>query len=128
VRDVRVDADGALRCWSCGGKNFLAKRTGRAHIVGYLTVGVGALATKKKLKCQQCGQYNQTGKARPMGGGGAPPTWPTHAVPTAPEASAPTPPPPPPPPAGPPEGWYADPHREATERWWDGSTWTGATR
>lgn len=65
LRDVRVDKDGDLRCWNCGGKHFLAKRTGRAHIVGYLTVSIGALVTKKKLKCYQCGKYNQVGNAQP---------------------------------------------------------------
>src|SRR5215203_3055871 len=25
-------------------------------------------------------------------------------------------------------GWYPDPAREATERWWDGSAWTAQTR
>lgn len=28
----------------------------------------------------------------------------------------------------PPAGWYADPHGAATERYWDGSRWTNATR
>lgn len=65
MKNVKVDQEGNLRCWKCGGKQFLAKRTGRAHVIGYLTVGVGALATKKKLKCQQCGEYNQVGNAEP---------------------------------------------------------------
>jgi hypothetical protein len=68
MKDVRVDSDGELRCWNCGGKNFLAKRTGRAHVVAYVTAGVGALATKKKLKCQLCGEYNQVGDAKPFNG------------------------------------------------------------
>lgn len=68
MNDVRVDDDGNLRCWNCGGKNFLNKRTGRAHIIGYLTATVGAFATKKKLKCQQCGEYNQVGDAKPFDG------------------------------------------------------------
>jgi hypothetical protein len=33
-----------------------------------MTVGVGALATKKKLKCQQCDEYNQVGNAKPYAG------------------------------------------------------------
>lgn len=65
MENVRVDADGNLRCWNCGGKQFLPKRTGRAHIIGYVTVGIGALATNKKLKCHQCGKYNKSGQARP---------------------------------------------------------------
>jgi predicted ATP-dependent serine protease len=64
MNDVRIDEAGELRCWNCGSKNFHAKRTGRAHVVGFVTVGVGALATKKKLKCQQCGEYNQVGDAK----------------------------------------------------------------
>lgn len=68
MKNIRVDADGNLRCWNCGSKNFLNKRTGRAHIIGYLTVGIGALATTKKLKCQQCAEYNQTGNAQPYDG------------------------------------------------------------
>lgn len=31
-------------------------------------VGVGALLTKKKLKCQVCGEYNDTGNAEPYEG------------------------------------------------------------
>lgn len=68
MKDIRVDNDGEFRCWNCGNKGLLAKRTGRAHIIGYLTVGIGALATKKKLKCQTCGEYNDTGTAKPYTG------------------------------------------------------------
>ncbi len=31
-------------------------------------VGVGALLTKKKLKCQRCGEYNDTGNGKPYQG------------------------------------------------------------
>ena len=31
-----------------------------------LLVGVGALLTEKKLKCQTCGEYNDTGNAQPF--------------------------------------------------------------
>lgn len=64
MKNVRIDGDGELRCWNCGGKGLLAKRTLRSK----LAVGVGALLTKKKLKCQTCGEYNDTGNAQPFTG------------------------------------------------------------
>jgi hypothetical protein len=60
VKDVRIDQDGELRCWNCGAKGFTEKRTLRSKAL----VGVGALLTKKKLKCQVCGEYNDTGNAK----------------------------------------------------------------
>jgi protocatechuate 3,4-dioxygenase beta subunit len=33
-----------------------------------MLVGVGALLTKRKLKCQTCGEYNDTGNAQPFKG------------------------------------------------------------
>jgi hypothetical protein len=60
VKDVRLDQDGELRCWNCGAKGFTEKRTFRSKAL----VGVGALITKKKLKCQVCGEYNDTGNAK----------------------------------------------------------------
>ena len=65
MEDIRVDDDGNLRCASCGGKNFHGRRTARAHVIGYVTVGIGALATQKKLRCQECGAYNKQGNAQP---------------------------------------------------------------
>ena len=64
MKNVRVDGDGELRCWSCGNKTLLSKRTFRSKLL----VGVGALLTKKKLKCQTCGEYNDTGNAEPFTG------------------------------------------------------------
>jgi hypothetical protein len=64
VKDVRLDQDGELRCWNCGSKGFTEKRTFRSKAL----VGVGALLTKKKLKCQVCGEYNDTGNAKPYDG------------------------------------------------------------
>jgi hypothetical protein len=61
MKDVRIDANGDLRCWRCGGKSFTAKRTFRAKAA----LGVGALLTRKKLRCNACGDYNQTGHAKP---------------------------------------------------------------
>ena len=64
MKDVRIDQDGELRCWNWGYKSFLEKRTARSKVL----VGVGALMTKKKLKCQVCGEYNDTGNAKPYDG------------------------------------------------------------
>lgn len=64
MKNVRMDENGDLRCWNCGGKGLLAKRTFRSKIA----VGVGALLTKKKLKCQTCGEYNDSGNAAPFSG------------------------------------------------------------
>lgn len=79
MKNIQVDADGEMRCWNCGGKHFQDRRTARAHVVGYATVGVGALATKKKLRCKLCGKYNDTGSADRFTG--------TPATPTAPAAT-----------------------------------------
>jgi len=73
MEDVRIDADGEFRCWKCGGKNFREKRTFRAKAIG-VSAGVlatplaaaGILATKKKLYCLGCGEYNQVGNAQPI--------------------------------------------------------------
>lgn len=64
MKDIRVDADGEFRCWNCGNKGLLPKRTFRSKML----VGVGALLTKKKLKCQTCGEFNDTGNAKPFTG------------------------------------------------------------
>lgn len=64
MKDIRVDADGEFRCWNCGNKGLLAKRTFRSKLL----IGVGALLTKKKLKCQTCGEFNDTGNAKPFTG------------------------------------------------------------
>lgn len=64
MKDVRIDLSGELRCWNCGSKGFTEKRTLRSKAL----VGVGALLTKKKLKCQVCGEYNDTGDAKPYNG------------------------------------------------------------
>ena len=64
VKNIRVDGEGEFRCWNCGMKGLLAKRTFRSKML----VGVGALLTKKKLKCQTCGEFNDTGNAQPFTG------------------------------------------------------------
>lgn len=64
MKNVRIDDNPELRCWNCGGKGFTEKRTTRSKMI----VGVGALVTKKKLKCQTCDGYNDTGNAEPFTG------------------------------------------------------------
>ena len=64
MKNVCVDSNGELRCYNCGSKGFTEKRTLRAKML----VGVGALLTKKKLKCQVCGEYNDSGNADPYTG------------------------------------------------------------
>jgi hypothetical protein len=68
VKDVRIDFDGTLRCWSCGSSNFEHKRTARSKVA----FGVAALAAKKKLKCQACGKWNDVGNAKPTMSGARP--------------------------------------------------------
>lgn len=63
MKDIRIDIDGAPRCWNCGSKGLTEKRTTRAKMMG-----AGALLTKKKLKCQRCGEYNDTGNGKPYEG------------------------------------------------------------
>jgi DNA-directed RNA polymerase subunit RPC12/RpoP len=64
MKDIRIDIDGSPRCWNCGSKGLTEKRTFRSKA----TLGVGALLTKKKLKCQRCGEYNDTGNGKPYEG------------------------------------------------------------
>lgn len=73
MKDIRIDADGNQRCWNCGNKNFTQKRTFRskaASVTAAVTVvglpaAAATLATKKKLQCQACGEYNDVGSAKP---------------------------------------------------------------
>lgn len=64
VKDIRIDINGTPRCWNCGSSGFTEKRTFRSKAM----LGVGALLTKKKLKCQRCGEYNDAGNGRPYQG------------------------------------------------------------
>jgi hypothetical protein len=65
MKNIRIDPEGNQRCWNCGGQNcFTLKRTFRSKVL----FGVGALLADKKLKCQLCGEYNQTGSAEPFEG------------------------------------------------------------
>jgi hypothetical protein len=73
MKDIRIDSNGDQRCWKCGGRHFTHKRTARSKVLG-VTTGlatfgaaglVTTLATHKKLQCQSCGEYNDTGSAMP---------------------------------------------------------------
>jgi hypothetical protein len=64
VQDVRVDQTGKQRCWNCGGFNFTSQRTTRSKVA----FGVGALLANPKLRCVRCGEYNDTGSAKPYAG------------------------------------------------------------
>ena len=56
MKSTVVGSDGSVRCPRCGAVNsFTAKRTGRAKLFGVATVGIGALAMPKRLKCNGCG-------------------------------------------------------------------------
>jgi DNA-directed RNA polymerase subunit RPC12/RpoP len=154
MKNVRVDGDGEFRCWNCGHKGLLAKRTFRSKMM----VGVGALLTKKKLKCQTCGEYNDTGNAQPFTGPAAR-KWrqryekeqkskseatlaaearaaESAAAEISAEIAAATatgngaPPPPPPAvaagvlPPGTPAAWQSDPTGRHELRYWDGAAFT----
>lgn len=64
MNPIRFDEDGVPRCWCCGAKAFHAKRTFGAKA----TLGVGALLTKKKMKCLRCNKYNTVGSGQPYEG------------------------------------------------------------
>lgn len=64
MRNVRIDETGALHCHKCGSTNMNPRRTTRAHLIGWFTLGIGALLTKKKLRCHACGAWNDTGNAK----------------------------------------------------------------
>jgi DNA-directed RNA polymerase subunit RPC12/RpoP len=64
MKDIRIDSTGSPRCYNCGSKGLTEKRTLRSKAL----VGVGALLTKKKLKCQRCGEYNDAGNGKPYTG------------------------------------------------------------
>ena len=64
MKNVCVDSSGELRCYNCGSKGFTEKRTVRAKMLS----PVLAPLTKKKLKCQVCGEYNDSGNADPYTG------------------------------------------------------------
>lgn len=64
MKDMRVDMAAEFRCCNCDNKGLIEKRPFRSKGL----IGVGALLTKKKLKCQTCGEYPDTGNAKPYTG------------------------------------------------------------
>ena len=58
MSNIRYDSNGEMRCYWCGFRHFTHKRT----FASKATLGVGALLTGKKAKCQRCNQYNNLGK------------------------------------------------------------------
>jgi Protein of unknown function (DUF2510) len=153
MKDIRVDGDGEFRCWNCGNKGLIAKRTFRSKLV----LGVGSLLTKKKLKCQTCDEYNDTGSAKPYAGPEARKwrkVWEKEqaaksatliaaeqraaeamasalmaeiAAEAAPAPAASMPPPAPPlalPQSSLPAAWHPDPMGRHQLRYWDGDAWT----
>jgi hypothetical protein len=56
MKSTIVDKDGDVRCPKCNARNsFTSKRTGKAKVIGVVTVGVGVVAMPKRLKCNGCG-------------------------------------------------------------------------
>jgi ribosomal protein S27E len=69
MKSTVVDEDGTVRCPVCGAVNsFMQKRTGKAKIIGVATVGVGAVAMPKRLKCNGCGTNLKRGDPPKMSG------------------------------------------------------------
>lgn len=82
-------------------------------------VGVGALATKKKLKCQACGEYNDVGNAKPSASAKAAQR---DAAMAAYQAQAQPVQQPAVDPSG--RGWHRDPVGRFHQRFFDGTQWT----
>lgn len=111
MKDIRIDQTGQQRCWNCGARHFTEQRTMRSKVA----LGVGAVLTKKKLRCVRCGEYNDVGAAKTYDGPAARKyrkEWAAEQAGTA-AATAPATPP----------GWYPDPAGHGS-RWWDGARWT----
>lgn len=62
--NVRIDDTSKLRCWNYAGKGFTEQRAVRPNVA----LGTGALATKKKLKCQTCGSTTTLATLSPFPG------------------------------------------------------------
>jgi ribosomal protein S27E len=62
VKATIVTPDGLVKCPVCGAVgSFTAKRTGKAKLLAVATVGVGAAAMPKRLKCNGCGENLKRG-------------------------------------------------------------------
>jgi putative oligomerization/nucleic acid binding protein len=95
MKDIEVDEEGRQRCWNCGGMNFTQQRTARSKVA----FGVGALLTKKKLRCVHCGEYSDVGNAKPYRGPAGRKYKGEWEAEQARAKASPSPPPPPPPPS-----------------------------
>lgn len=63
MKSTIVTGDGQVRCPECGAVNsFTSKRTGKAKWAAGVTLGVGALAMPKRLKCNGCGTNLKRGE------------------------------------------------------------------
>lgn len=63
-----LSSRGTVVVWFCGESNRSSNSGTRPLNRRGCLVGVGALLTKKKLKCQTCGEFNDTGTAKPYDG------------------------------------------------------------
>lgn len=68
MKSTIVYEDGSVRCPKCGASVLGAatKRTGKAKLVGVVTVGVGVVAMPKRLKCSGCGENLKRGDGKPQ--------------------------------------------------------------
>jgi len=55
ISKVGSTASGVLACPRCGGAQFKAKRSGKAKMIGVVTIGGALLAPKTRVKCVTCG-------------------------------------------------------------------------
>lgn len=85
-------------------------------------VGVGALATKKKLKCQACGEYNDVGNAKPSASAKAAQRDAAMAAYQAQVQQVQQVQQPPADTSG--RGWHRDPVGRFHQRFFDGTQWT----
>jgi hypothetical protein len=102
--------------------HFLARRDDHVRHAGGVARQAGAAAAPHVGSALAWGSRtagDAMARAR-AGSAGAPSAVPVAAAPPMPGSPAA------PPPAAP-AGWYADPQRQAAQRWWDGQAWTDRT-